>query len=136
MFLIDTNVVSEARKGRKADPGVRRWLKDHPDDLYLPVQVIGELRQGVERIRARGDGAQAALLHSWLERVLQDYDDRIIDFDADGAQVWGALMGLQPQHPIDKQIAAVALLHDLIVVTRNTGDFEGTGVQTFDPFDR
>jgi predicted nucleic acid-binding protein len=134
MFLVDTNVVSEARKGRQADVGVQRFFAEPPGELYLPVQVIGELRQGVERLRGRGDEPQAARLETWLDGVVREHGTRILSFDVECAQVWGALMGRQPQNAIDKQIAAIALLHDLVVVTRNVDDFHGTGVTTLNPF--
>ena len=103
--------------------------------MYLAVQTIGELRRGVERIRARGDDAQAKLLETWLKTIIQDYSDKILAFDEDSAQVWGRLMSPNNQHPIDKQIAAIALIHDLTVVTRNVADFSETGVRLFNPFD-
>jgi len=135
MFLVDTNVISEARKGRNGDPGVLRFFKSPPGELYLPVQVIGELRQGVERVRMRGDEPQAKLLEAWLNRIVADHGNRILAFDVDCAQAWGALMGRQPQNAIDKQIAAIALLHDLVIVTRNVDDFADTGVTTLNPFE-
>ncbi|MFA9438157.1 type II toxin-antitoxin system VapC family toxin [Uliginosibacterium sp. sgz301328] len=102
--------------------------------MYVAVQTIGELRQGVERIKARGDTVQAQKLERWLDSVLQDYSDRIFDFDAGSAQVWGRLMSPNNQNPIDKQIAAIALIHDLTVVTRNMTDFHQAGVRVIDPF--
>ena len=135
MYLVDTNVISEARKGRRADPGVLSFLRGiHAEELCLAVQTVGELRQGIERLRRRGDLPQAELLEKWLGALVQDYDDRILDFDLDAAQVWGALMAHQPQNAVDRQIAAIALLHDLVVVTRNVDDFQGTGVKTLNPF--
>jgi predicted nucleic acid-binding protein len=135
MYLVDTNVISEARKGSKANPGVREfWRGTAPTAIYLAVQTVGEIRAGLERVRARGDLAQARLLAAWLEVVVADYADRIVDFDLDCAQVWGNLMAFAPQHPIDKQIAAMALIHDLTVVTRNVDDFAGSGVRLLNPF--
>ena len=135
MYLVDTNVISEARKGPRANAGVRGFLSDaSPGDLYLSVQTLGELRRGIEHIRGRGDEPQARLLEDWLGLIVTDYADRILAFDADCAQVWGKLMAPHPQHPIDKQIAAIALIYDLVVVTRNTSDFAGTGVSVLDPF--
>lgn len=135
MFLVDTNVISEARKGAKADPGVQAFLlATGEEDLYLSVQTIGELRQGVERMRARGDLPQARILETWLESILNQYADRIINFDHECAEVWGKLMAPHSQNPIDKQIAAIALIHDLTVVTRNTDDFEGAGATLMNPF--
>ncbi|MCQ6963963.1 hypothetical protein GPA27_03480 [Aromatoleum toluolicum] len=66
--------------------------------------------------------------------MVADYSDRILGFDLDCAQVWGKLMSPSPQHPIDKQIAAIALIYDLMVVTRNTEDFKSTGVRSINPF--
>ena len=135
MYLVDTNVISEARKGKKANGGVIDFFYATPSsDLYLCVQTIGEIRRGVENIRGRGDRLQADRLESWLMLVLEEYRDRILDFDADCAQVWGHLMAPRAQHPIDKQIAAVALIYGLAVVTRNTQDFAGTGVKVLNPF--
>ena len=135
MFLIDTNVVSETRKGANANRGVIAfWNSARAEDIYLSVQTIGELRRGVEIIRARGDVRQADLLAAWLELVVQRYADYVLEFDLECAQVWGRLMAPDPAHPIDKQIAAIALMHDLTIVTRNTADFSGSGARLLDPF--
>ena len=137
MYLIDTNVVSETRKKSKANPGVVTFMMRvaaAESPTYLSVITLGELRRGVELIRFRGDFDQAALLESWLELVLGEYQDRILTFDADAAQVWGRLRVPDPQHELDKQIASIALVNDLTLVTRNSSDFRGTGVKVFDPF--
>lgn len=135
MYLIDTDVVSEARKGRNANPGVRKFFQQTDgNDLYLSVQTIGEIRRGLENIRRRGDMPQARKLEKWLDLVVADYADRILSFDEDCAQVWGRLMSPRHEHPIDKQIAAIALIHSLKVVTRNVDDFRGTGVELENPF--
>jgi predicted nucleic acid-binding protein len=135
VYLVDTNVISEARKGSQANAGVRRfWKSVDPAGLYLSVQTVGEIRRGLENIRQRGDLPQARKLEQWLNRVVQDYADRILDFDLDCAQIWGKLMSPHPQHAIDKQIAAIALIHGLTVVTRNVEDFRGTGVEIINPF--
>lgn len=135
MYLVDTNVISEARKGSQANAGIRQfWKSADPAGLYLAVQTIGEIRRGLENIRQRGDLPQARKLEQWLNRIVQDYADRILDFDLDCAQVWGKLMSPHPQHAIDKQIAAIALIHGLTVVTRNVDGFRGTGVEVINPF--
>lgn len=135
MYLVDTNVISEARKGKKANPGVQRFFQAiEAEDLYLSVQTIGEIRRGLENIRHRGDLPQAKKLEAWLDLVVTNYADRILSFDEECAQVWGRLMSPRHEHPIDKQIAAIALIHDLIVVTRNLDDFHGTGTKTSNPF--
>lgn len=137
MFLVDTNVISEARKRARADPGVAAFFERAARDgdaLYLSAITVGELRRGIERIGRRGDADQARRLEVWLDLVLDQYADHVLDVDADVAQVWGRLCVPHPEHPIDKQIAATALIHDLVVVTRNTQNYAGTGARVMNPF--
>jgi hypothetical protein len=101
---------------------------------FLPAQVVGELRRGVENLKRRGDLPQAASLESWLEFVLEEYAERILSFNAESAHIWGRLMVSSGQNPIDKQIAAIALLYDLTVVTRNAEHFRATGAKVLNPF--
>lgn len=136
MYLVDTNVISDARKGTKANLGVQKFFQAAaPEDIYLSAQTIGEIRRGLENIRHRGDLPQTKKLEKWLDLVVSDYGDKILTFDEECAQVWGRLMSPHPEHPIDKQIAAIALIHDLAVVTRNVDDFRGTGVKIKNPFE-
>lgn len=137
MYLIDTDVISEARKGERANAGVRKFFGDIAlgnVPIYLSAITIGELRQGVESVRHRGDDAQARGLERWLNRVAHDYPDAILPFDDETAQVWGRLRVPHPENPLDKQIAATALISDLTVVTRNTRHYEPTGVRLLNPF--
>jgi toxin FitB len=137
-YLIDTNIISELRKKSKANPGVLQFFQqttEQADPLYLSVITIGELRRGVELIRHRGDQHQAALLETWLQTVLEDYADHILDFTALEAQVWGTLRVPHPHNALDKQIAATALTCGLTLVTRNVSDFAGTGVPLLNPFE-
>jgi predicted nucleic acid-binding protein len=135
MYLIVTNVLSEARKGPRTNAGVRDFFAaQRLADLYICVQTIGEIRRGVENIRARGDQRQASLLESWFEKLFDDYGNRILVFDTDCAQLWGQLMSPHGANPVDKQIAAIALIYDLYVVTRNTIDFRSTKVKLLNPF--
>ena len=136
MYLIDTNVISEIRKKDRANQGVISFFQQSSPDrqLYLSSVTIGELRRGVELIRHRGDIHQAQLLETWLNMLLLDYKEKILEFDTITAQVWGRLCAPHPENPIDKQIAATALVNGLVVVTRNTADFDGTGVQCLNPF--
>ncbi|TPE46966.1 type II toxin-antitoxin system VapC family toxin [Maribrevibacterium harenarium] len=120
MYLLDTNIISELRKGVNANPGVYAFFQQAISDqtqLYLSVITIGELRRGVEMIRHRGDHEQARRLEQWLNSLVSDYADRILPFDQDAAQVWGKLRVPHHENAIDKQIAATALLYDLTVVT-------------------
>src|ERR1700674_4672501 len=138
MYLVDTDVISEIRKGERAQDGVREFFEVASRDaipLYLSVVTVGELRTGVERLRHRGDIKQADLLERWLRRVTQSYADTILPFDEETAHVWGRLRVPNPENPLDKQIAATALIHDLTVVTRNTEHFAPTGVRLKNPFE-
>lgn len=135
MYLVDTNVISEARKGKNANTGVLNFFQTTESaKLYLSAITIGEIRRGQENIRHRGDLPQARKLEKWQAMILADYADKILSFDAECAQVWGRLMSPHRAHPIDKQIAAIALIYDLTVVTRNVDDFRGTGVVLKNPF--
>jgi predicted nucleic acid-binding protein len=137
MYLLDTDVISEARKESRADVGVRAFFSEVQKDdapLYLSVITIGELRRGVERVRHRGDRAQATRLEQWLKRITGDFAGSILPFDEDAAQVWGRLRVPNAENWLDKQIAATALIHDLTVVTRNTAHFESTGTKVRNPF--
>lgn len=85
-------------------------------------------------IRRRGDLSQGLLLEDWLGVLIRDFGDRILAFDADSSQVWGNLRSLSPHNPVDRQIASIALISDLTVVTRDIANFEGTGVRLLNPF--
>lgn len=128
MYLLDTNVISEFRKRGNANPGVRQFFaKADPDELFLPVQVIGEIRAGIAKLRRREtpeDLKRARVYETWLESdLLRGYGVRIIEFDTDCAIVWGELLSGEKKdpHTIDKQIAAMALIRDMRVVTRDQG---------------
>jgi predicted nucleic acid-binding protein len=125
VYLVDTDVISEARKGEKGNAGVKAFFQSALRDnvaLFLSAITIGELRQGVEIIRHRGDGDQAERLERWLGRVKET------------AHIWGRLRVPHPEDPLYKQIAATALIYDLAVVTRNSAHYESTGVRIVNPF--
>jgi predicted nucleic acid-binding protein len=140
VYLVDTDVISEARKGDKSHPGVRAFFRASAGDpdrpIFLSVITIGELRRGTEILRHRGDLAQADQLERWLTNLAQEFADSILPIDAEVAQVWGRLRAPNPENPLDKLIAASALIHDLTVVTRNVKHFDGIGVKVLDPFDQ
>jgi len=135
MYLLDTDVVSELRKGRNGNAGVRAFMSaTHGADLYLSVITLGELRRGVERIRWRGDTDQANVLETWLDKILENFSQQVLAFDADCAHVWGRMRVPHEENPIDKQIAAIAWVNNLTLVTRNVRHHTGTGVAVENPF--
>jgi predicted nucleic acid-binding protein len=137
MYLIDTNVISEARKRTRANRGVQAFFRQvivERIPIFISVITVGELRRGVELIRHRGDRRQAERLERWLEALLTEYQDRILAIDVDIAQLWGRLRVPHPENALDKQLAATALIYDLTVVTRNQADFQQTGVRLLNPF--
>ena len=132
-FLLDTNVLSEARKPA-GDANVRAWLASvRGTELYLSVLVVGEIRQGIERLRRR-DPPQAAVFEAWLATLRRDYADRILPVTAEIAEEWGRLNVPDPVAAIDGLLAATAHVHGLTLVTRNTADVARTGVALLNPF--
>jgi predicted nucleic acid-binding protein len=132
MYLLDTNVISELRRERPHG-AVLAWLRSVADaDLHLSAVTIGEIQAGIEISRER-DPAKAAEIEAWLEQVAQAYN--VLGMDARAFRCWARLMHRRSDHLIeDAMIAATAVVHNLIVVTRNARDFEPFGVRTLDPF--
>lgn len=133
-YLLDTNVVSELRK-KAPDANVAAWHQQHAKaDAYVSVLTLGEIRQGIERIRPR-DSHQAEVLDRWLDRLVTVYRDRVLPVTADIADEWGRLRASDPPPAIDGLIAATAKIHHLVLVTRNAGDVARTGVPLVNPFE-
>jgi toxin FitB len=133
-YLVDTNVISELRKGERADAAVTAWFADVDDeDVFLSVLTIGEIRQGVERIRRR-DPLAAVSLDGWLARIVELHRDRLIPIGRLVAEEWGRMNVSQPVPVIDGLLAATAKAAGMTLVTRNVADVERTGVDVIDPF--
>jgi toxin FitB len=133
-FLLDTNVVSEIRKPRP-DPKVQAWLASVPEaDLYLSVLVVGEIRQGVERLRRR-DPARVAPYEAWLSELLRHFADRLVPITADVCEEWGRLNVADPLPVVDGLMAATAKARGWTFVTRNVADLARADVRLLDPFD-
>ena len=133
-FLLDTNILSEARKPA-GNPNVRAWIGSvSGTDLYLSVLVLGEIRQGIERLRRR-DPAQAAVYESWLTTLRRDYADRIVPITADIAEQWGRFNVSDSISTIDGLLAATAQIMGMTLVTRNTADVARSGVPVLNPFE-
>lgn len=134
-YLIDTNVLSELRR-KQPDPKVVAWLQVRPPpSMFLSVLTLGEIRKGIERIE---DATRRQTLLDWLEIELPHYFvGRLLGIDAQTADRWGRLMvsAGRPLPAIDGLLAATALQHDLTLVTRNTKDFTGLGLELINPWD-
>ena len=132
-YLLDTNVLSETRK-RKPAAGVADWIATTPPDrLHVSVLTLGEIEQGIARIRGRGDLQQAAGLVHWLQDVQTGFEGRILPVTLPVAAAWGRQQYSRPLPVIDALIAATARVHGMIVVTRNVKDFDLAGVEVLNP---
>jgi predicted nucleic acid-binding protein len=133
-FLLDTSVIAEARKPAP-NPNVRAWLETVPEaELYLSVLVVGELRQGVERLRRR-DPAQAEPYEAWLSALERSFADRVVPVSAEVCEEWGRLNVPGPLPVVDGLMAATASHRNWTFVTRNVRDLVRTGVRLLNPFD-
>ncbi len=133
--LLDTNIISELRKGVRCHPGVANWfdtLEDH--EIFLSVLVIGEVRKGIELVRRR-DHRTAARLESWLRQIVDQHGERILPVDQRVAEEWGRFNVPSPRPTIDTLLAATAKVHHLVLATRNVNDIKRTGVSYINPFD-
>lgn len=127
-------MVSELRKGRRCDPGLAAWYKRvSPEEIYLSVLTLGEIRKGVERRRRRDEPAAAAL-EAWLAGLERSYSDRFLPVDQATADCWGRLNVPDPLPVLDGLLAATAITRGLTFVTRNVRDVERTGVDLLNPF--
>lgn len=137
MFLLDTTLVSELRRAGsgKADPGVVAWAEQaDPAALFLSVVSLHELELGV-RLKQHRDPRQGQLLRQWLDQqVVPSFAGRILPIDEAVARCSAALHGPDPRPLRDGLIAATALVHAMVVVTRNVGDFLPTGVEVLNPW--
>jgi predicted nucleic acid-binding protein len=132
-WLVDTNVLSELRKGDPAHAALRSWFATtREEELFTSVLVLGEIRRGIESIRRR-DATAAAALEQWLFRMTTTFSDRVLPIDTAVADRWGVLNVPDPVPTVDGLLAATALVHDLVLVTRNVRDVAGTGVRVLDP---
>ncbi len=123
-YLLDTNVLSETRK-RRPTARVAAWIAATPPDrLHVSVLTLGEIEQGIARVRGRGDRDQAFALERWLRDVQAGFEDRVLPITLPIATAWGRQQYAQPIPVIDALIAATARVHGLTVVTRNVKDFE------------
>lgn len=134
-YLLDTNVISELRKGERCHPSVARWYSSlGPEEVFLSVLTLGELRKGVELIRRR-DGGAAERFDAWLVLLAFEQAERILPIDLVIAERWGRLNVPDPLPVVNGLLAATALVHDLTLATRNVSDVARTGVRWVNPFE-
>ncbi|GAA5105383.1 type II toxin-antitoxin system VapC family toxin [Haloechinothrix salitolerans] len=133
-YLIDTDVVVEIRKS-EPDRGVAAWWERvSAHELFLSAVTIGELQRGAERLRQRGDDAEASRLHDWLGGIVTRFDDRILPVTAAVTSAWGRQDSTQPIPVLDGLIAATASVNGLAVVTRRSGDMAMAGARVLNPY--
>ncbi|MCC7346660.1 MAG: type II toxin-antitoxin system VapC family toxin [Variibacter sp.] len=133
-YLIDTNVISELRKGTRCNVNLARWYSAvDQDEIYLSVLVLGEIRMGIERVRP-GDPAKARALEKWFQEICEAFEFRILGVDAEVADVWGRMCAMRTVPAVDSLMAAIAQVHRKTLVTRNVKDVSGLGAEVFNPF--
>jgi len=133
-YLLDTNIISEIRKGDRCDPRVATWWSGvAEDEIWLSALVLGEIRKGVELARRR-DPQKAEALEAWLGELVTGFGDRVLPVDARVAQEWGRMSAVRPVPVIDALLAATAKAHGLTLVTRNGADVDGLEVDILNPF--
>ena len=134
MFLIDTNIISEVRKGARCNPNVATWYASIGDsDIFLSVLVLGEIRKGVELAR-RTEARKAEELGRWLQRLERDFGERILPIDSMIADEWGRMSAVRPIPVIDGLLGATAKVYGLTFATRDDDDVDGLGVNVVNPF--
>lgn len=133
-YLIDTNVISEVRKGARCDARVSAWYAPIADeDLFLSTLVLGEIRKGIELARPR-DARKAEALERWLQEVVVAFGERILAIDHAVSDQWGRMSAIRPVPAIDGLLAATAATNGLTLVTRNDRHVVGLGATVFNPF--
>ncbi|MFN7594384.1 MAG: type II toxin-antitoxin system VapC family toxin [bacterium] len=134
-WLVDTNIISEVRKGSRCHLAVAAWWSRVEDrDVFLSTLTIGEIRRGVEAVRTR-DLDKARAFEAWLQAIMQAFGPRILGIDAAVAESWGRISAIRSVPVVDALLAATASVHGLILVTRNATDVAGLGVRVLNPFE-
>jgi len=134
-YLLDTNVISEIQKGSSCHEAVREWWSAIDiSEVYLSVLIPGEIQRGIEKLLSK-DPSRARRYESWLNSIIQGFEGRILAFDLDTARVWGTMTSKRTLPLVDGLLAATAVTHNLTLVTRNTKDIQGIGVNYLNPFE-
>lgn len=131
MYLVDTNVLSEARRGTRE--AVRWFHQVQPHEVHVSVITLGEITRGIT-LKKNSDPTAANRLSGWLKALREDYASRILGVDDRIAMEWGRLVAQRPRGDADGLIAATAIVHDLMIVTRNSGHFGDLPVPVLNPW--
>jgi toxin FitB len=136
MYILDTNVVSELRKGKKAYPNVTTWVAGTDvDSMFISVVSIMEIDIGIRRLVK--DATQQEMLRQWFQgNVLTSFEGKILPINTDVALICASLHVPDAKSDRDAWIAATALVHGMTVVTRNTSDFIHTGIKLINPWEK
>ncbi len=133
MYLVDTNIVSEARRGT---PQAVTWLRAAAQQtIYLSTLTLGEIMRGIA-LKQRSDPTAAGHLAEWLRKLRHQHAERILPVTDQISVEWGRIAAIRPRGDIDGLIAATAIVHDLVVVTRNADHFMDTGADVINPWNR
>jgi predicted nucleic acid-binding protein len=134
-YLIDTNIISEVRKGARCDRYVAAWFESIADaDIYLSVLVVGEIRKGIERARPNNP-VQATALEQWLTELVRSFTERIMPIDQAVADEWGRMSARRSLSTIDSLLAATAKMNGMTLATRNLSDVSDLDVHAINPFE-
>ncbi len=132
-YLLDTNVLSETRK-KHPDGRVLEFLSNATSTaLYLSCLSVGELKKGVA-LKMKSDPAAAKAIAAWVDGLETNFADRILGIDTASAKLWGEWSAQRPRPVIDTLLAATAVVHDLVLVTRNESDVRDLPVKMFNPW--
>ena len=134
-YLIDTNIISEIRKGDRCNSRVSAWYAAlNASDIYLSVLVLGEIRKGIERAR-RKEPLRADALEAWLSALERSFSDRLLPIDRSVADEWGRMTAKRSLATVDALLAATAKVNSMTLVTRNSADVADLGADVFNPFE-
>jgi toxin FitB len=132
-YLLDTNVLSETRK-KRPDERVLAFLSNAtPTALYLSCLSVGELKKGVA-LKMKSDPLAAKAIAGWIDGLETNFADRILGIDTASAKLWGEWSAQRPRPVVDTLLAATALIHGLVFVTRNESDVQDLPVKVFNPW--
>lgn len=133
-YLLDTNIVSETRKSRIPEE-LRAFLASADDtSLFISALTIGELHKGIA-IKRKSDPGSAAMLLAWVDEIESSFSDRIIQIDTAITRLWGELSAERSRPVVDTLLAATAMVHGMIYVTRNAKDIKGIQVPVLNPWE-